>query len=113
VRSALIRAADDAAETSSILPAAVWLLLNAALSPELCEFIGKDEACIAAALKVVATGGPSSVNAAAALARVARGQRSLRRVAGFRGRPEGTEKRGRRGRAHPTGHTHGTHPWRV
>ena len=73
VRSALIRAADDAAETSSILPAAVWLLLNAALSPELCEFIGKDEACIAAALKVVATGGPSSVNAAAALARVARG----------------------------------------
>ena len=49
----------------------------------MCEFIGGDDACLGAALRVIASGGPCSVNAAAALARVARTSAScVRRLVG-------------------------------
>ena len=83
VRSALLRATDlGDPGADAITPTAVWLLLNAAASEEMCEFIGGDDACLGAALRVIASGGPCSVNAAA-LARVARTSAScVRRLVG-------------------------------
>ncbi|ACO61910.1 predicted protein [Micromonas commoda] len=84
VRSALLRATDPVDPgADAITPTAVWLLLNAAASEEMCEFIGGDDACLGAALRVIASGGPCSVDAAAALARVARTSAScVRRLVG-------------------------------
>ena len=89
VRSALLRATDPGDPgADAITPTAVWLLLNAAASEEMCEFIGGDDACLGAALRVIASGGPCSVNAAAALARVARSSAScVRRLVGVDSAP--------------------------